>query len=491
MYQGLKSPSLRLVSIAVIFLIASLVLTSGCSIWPFGKRDTAKEASDLKNKTDKIFTTVQRHSKDFDAFLKKLNKRFYTAKDAQEFANSLSKFQGQVKQDLNSLKELKEKLLLLTELDKEKRFTKYIEVTSKASASLDKALINSQNIVTALSSKYSELANLFSAIDKIKQEQSRYIVALNAESTRKVQAALSKMLADRALLTSTTESQTSTETSTETSSEDQSNTSTDSNNSDEEGTNTATETSSSSSTSSGSSGDLDQWVYIISQNTWPSAYIKDFVQEAADSFNKLYIDVYQIHKKVAFKNSSQLKDYLQEIKDDVADYASNIEAVIDNLKEQKRLTALKERDTKILASMKATHDYATLAQASRPAAVSGQSVASKGFSWIHDLAHKERTRYENKIKSYNERLKNLNNNLKGTLNSQYEEASWRFSGSLLALYKVNMKINRNLMREIKSWKKKAIAKYVFLRLEHLAEAKQQNYQANKAYIEAKNKIASK
>lgn len=482
-------------------LIVSLIFALGCNIWPFAKKDTAKEALTLKNKADQIFVTVQSHSKDFDILLKKLNKHWYTTKDAKEFASSLSTAQGQIKQDQASIKELEEKLQMLTEIDKEGKFTKYVDVTKKASYSLSQALSNSLNIVNALSPKYTALAKLFTNIDEVKQAQSRYIVANSAAGTRQVQATLSKMLADRALVSSQTESTTTdttadTTTDTTTSTDQSTTTSTDQSTTTQEqtnndtGSNTATESSSSTSTSS-SSSDLNQWVYIISQNKWPSSYINDFAREASDNFNKLYIDAYEIHREVKFNNSGRLKDYLQQVKEDVAGFASSIEAITDNLKEQRRLVQLRDRANQILASSKAVHENLTAAETGRPAAVPGNSVSSKGISWAHRYTHTEIERYEDKIRSYNSSLDSLNKNYEGALNSEYKESAWRFSGSLYALYKVNIGINRNVIHEIKRWKNRAVTKYVFLRLEHLAEAKQQSYRSNKAYIEAKSKIASK
>jgi len=480
-----------IVSIIVVLL---LFLALGCNFWPFGQKNSGSEATRLKKSTDKLFVSVQSHAKEFDSFLNKLNKRWYTAKDANEFAGSLSTYQNQIKQDALNLKEVNSKLTSLAKLDKDNKFSTFISAKTQASESLEKVLANSQKIVEALNPEISNIARIYSEVDAVKQLQDRYMNALAAYAQRDSEDTLSKSLV------ASTNTTTSTETD-NTSATNDSSTTTDTTTTDTTTPDTTTPDTSAGDTASGDSGtgqsdsvntsSLDRWVYRIAANEWPSPYMKDLSKEIGDNFNSKYQELYALNKVVNFKNSATLVNYLQQAKEDVADLSSSIEALEDNLKEQKRLEKLKEQEEKILASENSIHSNMTLLEQNRPAGVSSDSLASKGVSSVHQLSHEEIDSYEKKIIKIESRITELRAAYKGSLTTDYEEATWRFGGSLMALYRLDMGISRKLMHETKNWKRKAISKYVYRRLEHLAEAKYQNHKANKAYTEAKDKIASK
>jgi len=478
--------------IVCILVVLLLFLTLGCNFWPFGQKDTGAEATRLKKSTDKLFTSVENHARQFDSFLKKLNKRWYTAADAQGFAGSISTYQGQIKQDTLSLKEVKSKLTSLAALDKDNKFGGFISTKTQASESLDKVLVNSQKIVEALSPEISNIARLYLEVDEVKQLQDRYMNALAAYSQRENEATLSKSLiadinaaasAEATDTSNTTDGTTTTDTTTPDATTGNSGTeqSGDANNQADTG---------STGTTSGP-GSFDRWVFRIGANDWPSPFIKDLSKEIGDNFNSKYQELYALNKAVNFKNSATLVNYLQQVKEDVADLSSSIGALEENLQEQKRLEKLKDQEERILASKNSVHSNMTLLEQKRPAGVSSDSLASKGVSSVHQLSHEQIASYEKKIAKLESSITELKAAHKGSLTTDYEEATWRFGGSLMALYRLDMGISRKLMHEAKDWKRKAISKYVYLRLEHLAEAKYRNHKANKAYTEAKNKIASK
>ena len=503
--KRLKTTLSVLVLIALIFIV-------GCDLLPFGKKDTAQEAAELQSETDKIFGTIETNAKDFDAFLKKLKKRWYSAKDVADFASSISSFKQKIATDTNDLKQVKSKLDSLARLDAEKKFGQYISSKTKASESLSKVLQNSQTIVAKLDPKIVKIAELYTRVDEVKQNQSKYASALLVNSKRIEAASTVQTLRDIIIAGSTAGDETGDDTDSDTGDETGDGT--------EDDTGSGGDTSAieiidpsqvgtlpeipdaqkSSTTATGDTGsntaisstssdnDLAPWVYQITENEWPTELMRDAIKDISEKFSDLYENTYALHKEVNFQNSRKLVKYTQEISTDTADYLASIDAIIDNLKETKRLEKLQEKKNSVLTSLKASKSgFETLAN-ERPSGVSSDSLAKRGIDEGTAISKSEIKRYEDDLKEISDRLKSLEESLEGTLDTDYQEAIWRASGSFVALYDLNMNISRSLMHETKSWKSKEISKYVLNRAEHLAEAKYQDYKAEKAY--SKHKIAS-
>ena len=506
-------------TIISIVVVLALVLSFGCDLLPFGKKDPAVEAAKLQNETNKIFTTAQKNAKDFDAFLTKLKKRWYSAKDVADFASSISTFKTKISGDLTSLKQVKSKLTSLTALDEEKKFAEYVQSKTKASVSLTKALQDSRAILTKLDPGIVKIAQLYTKVDEVKQAQSQYAAALGVNSKRIVDANLIRALREVIITASgsddsggDTGGETGGDTGEDTGSGDggEAETSTTIPVIDEtsdtsiaqpiepnkpveigDGTTSDSGGTVSISATSSSSEELDPWVYQITKNEWPTQFMRDAVKEISDKFSSMYESTYALHKEINFQNSRKLVKYLQEINTDSADYLASINAIIDNLKETKRLEKLKEKKTATLNSIKATKAVLESSLNKRPSGVSAESLAKRGIDQGIEITETEIKRYESDIEDADARLKTLADSLAGSLETDYEEAIWRTGGSLIALYKLNLGVSRSLMHETKSWKRKAISKLVLNRAEQLAEAKYQDYKAKKAYAKLKDKVASR
>ncbi|TET52916.1 MAG: hypothetical protein E3J54_05460 [Actinobacteria bacterium] len=502
--------------VIIITVIAALFSMTGCDLWPFGKKDTGEEALKLKNDASRTFQEIQSHASEFDEFLKKFNKRWYTAKDVQGFASSLKTYESQISKDLSGLKQVDSKLATLTSIDKDQKYKDFISSTSKASVSLEKALFNSQKIATALNTKMGDIASFYSEVDTIKQAQSRYVAAISSWAQRRSLQLTSQTLLEQILAEQNQEEDSETETGGDESSEED--TEEDSEESskvespeaiNEQSTNSeevkeekdfqssatrdvlGQRTIQEDSTTGGSSTeDLDPWVYIIIENKWPSAFVADFAKETAEDFTNIYQRLYEIHSTLKFQNSRKLLKYIQEVKTDNADFASGTDALIDNLKEQRRLGLLIDRYKQEKASLEEAHAFANYSQQNRPAGVSSGSIANEGATFSHDFAHDEINRLDKKIDGFQKTLNDVESKYEGSLTTDYEEARWRFYWSLMALYKINRGVSRSLMHEVKGWKQKATGKYTFDRMRNLADAKHFKYKANQAYKKAKGKIAA-
>ncbi len=434
-------------AIALIAVLVLILFVAGCGLWPFGKKDNAEDALKLKSQTEQIFTSAQTNTKDFDSFLVKLHKRWYTAKDVQEFSNELSTFDAKFKKDKAQIATINSNLSQLAELDRDAKYTQFIKTKAKAAEVLAKSISNGQSITSALNPKMVSIAKFYSQVDKAKKAQSKYVTVLLSSEARQTQASLTKSLIDVVLnpppapVTSTPDSGTDTGSGTGT------------------GTGTDTGTGSGSGTSTDTaSSDLDPWIFQIAKNEWYSTFIKDFVKNSSDDFNNLYQEVYITNKEINFENSKKLVNYLQQVKTDNADFVASIEDITNNLREQKRLIKARDRANQTIAALQASYDGYSSLDSSRPAGVSPDSLAARGVKIGRDVSAEEITRYKEKVRDLNKRIKKLESALAGSLSTNYEEADWRFRGSLVALYKLNISISRDLMHETKRWKSRAILK---------------------------------
>ncbi|KKK71164.1 hypothetical protein LCGC14_2916670, partial [marine sediment metagenome] len=383
-----------------------------------------------------------------------------------------------------------------------KKFAEYVQSKTKASVSLTKALQDSQAILTKLDPGIVKIAELYTKVDEVKQTQSQYAAALGVNSKRIADAKFIRLLREVIIAGSGSddsggdtggdtgggdtgggdggEAETSTtipvidETpDTTTAQPIEPNKPVEI----EDGTTTGSEGNISINAPSSSDEELDPWVYQITKNEWPTQFMSDAIKEISDKFSNMYESTYALHKEINFQNSRKLVKYLQEINTDSADYLASIDAIIDNLKETKRLEKLKEKKTATLDSIKATKAALESSLNKRPSGVSAESLAKRGIDQGIEITETEIKRYESDVEDADARLKTLAESLAGSLETDYEEAIWRTGGSLIALYKLNIGISRSLMHETKGWKRKAISKLVLNRAEQLAEAKYQDFKA--------------
>lgn len=463
-----------LILAAVVILFATV---TGCSILSYFKKKDVDSAAQYKSKIEKNYNQASMTAQTFDKLVKKLSKHYYTPEDFTDpdgLVMTANSIKSEVDQSIQKLNTAKTAAVKFGQTATGQKYSAYLSAKNQSIDNLSKALEEDKKVLDVLLPAYADFQTLFTYVDSLKKSQSSNITAASIGISRMFQERENQnyyeILIQSEAIGSAASASTTSSSTTDTST-------------------TTTTTTETTSTSGSETEEVPDWIFTILQNKYQSGFYVNFLKKQESKLDSIYTDVFEIDKKIEFKETGSMVNAVEKIRNDISDLRESTEELRDNLitqaKQNRLLDKLENREN----ALESSENSLQYNISNPPSSVTSNSAEMEGYRASLKTVKEDLSETRNEIKAVKNELKNLRTAEDSRLRDAVNDDWWRYGGALLKLIDLNKGVNRNIMREIVGWKNNKIGKYIRNHNYYTKLAKYQSARAGMEFDEINKRLA--